>query len=44
MYENIPAIYHLMLVLVELYKLTIFFWLKADFSMVSILLLVCEPN
>lgn len=43
MNEDIPAIYHLMVVLVELYKLTIFFLLKADCSKVSIVLLVCEP-
>lgn len=43
MNEDIPAIYHLMVVLVELYKLTILFWLKADCSKVSIVLLVSEP-
>jgi len=40
MNEDIPAIYHLMVVLVELHKFTIFFWLQADCSKVSIVLLI----
>jgi len=42
MNEDIPAIYHLMVVLVELYKFTIFFWLRADCIKVPIVLLVRE--